>query len=419
MSKSKFKQTEIWMIPEDWEVKELNAVASYITKKINLEKINTNNFISTENMLPEKGGVIPSSSLPKVGKITQFKEGDILFSNIRTYFKKIWLAKFSGGCSNDVLVIRKKPFINNHYLFYYLSQDKFFDFTVLTSKGTKMPRGDKNSIMGYKVYLPPLPEQRAIAKILSDLDAKIELNQQMNKTLEEIGKAIFKHWFVDFEFPNDEGKPYKSSGGEMEYNEELGKEIPKGWRVENFGKILKFERGIEPGAQEYLNEASEDNVKFYKVADLLNLDTNTYIKKSIASNLANFGDVLASFDGTPGRISISVNGAFSSGIRKIYDPKNEYTSSFIFFLMHSKYIQNVIKIYSKGTTILHASEAINHFIYYVPPRNILTKFINVVDVIFKKIVSNNIQIITLSSIRDALLPKLMSGKIRVPLEVIR
>ena len=171
--KTKFKKTEIGMIPEDWEVKELKEIALYINEKINIDEINLNNFISTENMLPDKGGITLASSLPKVGKVTQFKEGDILFSNIRTYFKKLWLAKFSGGCSNDVLVIRKKSIINNKFLYYYLSQDRFFDFTVLTYKGTKMPRGDKNSIMGYEINIPPISEQSAIAKILSALASKI------------------------------------------------------------------------------------------------------------------------------------------------------------------------------------------------------------------------------------------------------
>ena len=87
MNKTKFKQTEIGMIPEDWNVKELKEIASYINEKINLDEINPNNFISTENMLPNKSGITIASSLPKVGKVTQFKKGDILFSNIRTYFR--------------------------------------------------------------------------------------------------------------------------------------------------------------------------------------------------------------------------------------------------------------------------------------------------------------------------------------------
>jgi type I restriction enzyme S subunit len=87
-------------------------------------------------------------------------------------------------------------------------------------------------------------EQVEIAKILSDLDSKIELLQKQNKTLEAIGQVLFKHWFVDFKFPNEEGKPYKSSGGEMVFNEELGKEIPKGWAVKPLGQIANFLNGL-------------------------------------------------------------------------------------------------------------------------------------------------------------------------------
>src|SRR3989338_3373921 len=126
MIKRKFKQTEIGKIPEDWEVKELKDVASYISNKVNINEFNLTNFISTENMLPNLGGINEASSLPKTGKFNKFNVKDILFSNIRTYFKKLWLAKFNGACSNDVLVIRKKSNMNNKYIYYYLSQDKFF-----------------------------------------------------------------------------------------------------------------------------------------------------------------------------------------------------------------------------------------------------------------------------------------------------
>ncbi|MGI6428482.1 MAG: restriction endonuclease subunit S [Syntrophomonadaceae bacterium] len=136
---------------------------------------------------------------------------------------------------------------DNKFLYYNLSFDGFFDYSMSTSKGTKMPRGDKSALMNYIVPLIPLSEQKSIAATLSCLDDMIELNNRTNQILEEIAQAIFKSWFIDFEFPNEDGEPYKSSGGEM-VESELG-EIPKGWRVASFTEEMKFaEAGLQTQA---------------------------------------------------------------------------------------------------------------------------------------------------------------------------
>jgi type I restriction enzyme S subunit len=115
---------------------------------------------------------------------------------------------------------------------------------------TKNDKKVNQEFLYYRLRNNSLEEQTAIAKILSDLDSKIELLQKQNKTLEAIAQAIFKHLFVDFEFPNEEGKPYKSSGGEMILNEELGKEIPKGWEVGKLGDITEMSIGRTPPRKE-------------------------------------------------------------------------------------------------------------------------------------------------------------------------
>lgn len=422
--KQKFKQTEIGMIPEDWGVKELNEVASYITEKINLDDMNITNFISTENMLPEKRGIILSSSLPKVGKVTQFKEGDILFSNIRTYFKKLWLAKFSGGCSNDVLVIRKKSVMNNKYLYYYLSQDKFLDFTVLTSKGTKMPRGDKTSIMSYEVNIPPIYEQSAIAKILSDIDSKIELNQQMNKTLEAVGQAIFKRWFIDFEFPNEKGKPYKSSGGEM-VDSELG-EIPKGWKT---GKIYDICSSITSGGTPKRMENSfwGGKIAWFKTGELTDgplLDSEEHISedglKNSACKLWDINTVLIALYASPtvGRLGLLKTKATSNQACSGLVAKKEIGYPFLFLNLFFK--RDELNSFAVGA----AQQNINQNVLketkiIIPTNNVLLEFNVIQETIFNKITFLVFQNKSLIGIRDSLLPRLMSGKIRVPVEVRR
>lgn len=134
-----------------------------------------------------------------------------------------------------------KPKNNNLNLLFAYYQLLTQDINSLDS-GSAIPSTSRDDFYSLPLYLPPLYEQKVIAQFLSDFDQKIELNQRMNQTLEEIGRAIFKHWFVDFEFPDEQGRPYKSSGGEM-VDSELG-EIPKGWELKPLDKIANFLNGL-------------------------------------------------------------------------------------------------------------------------------------------------------------------------------
>jgi len=134
-------------------------------------------------MLPNKCGITDASSLPTVSLVQEYKKGDVLVSNIRPYFKKIWQAKYNGGCSNDVLVFVPKSNTDRNFLYYVLANDDFFTYSMATSKGTKMPRGDKTSIMQYEVPMFDLNAQNKVASILKSLDEKIELNNAINNNL--------------------------------------------------------------------------------------------------------------------------------------------------------------------------------------------------------------------------------------------
>ena len=129
----------------------LSDICDYAKGKTDVSDLNNQTYISTENMIPNKGGITVATSLPTTVQAKSFMVGDVLVSNIRPYFKKIWHADFDGGCSNDVLVFHAKNGVNNKYLYYVLANDAFFDYSMATSKGTKMPRGDKTAIMQYDV----------------------------------------------------------------------------------------------------------------------------------------------------------------------------------------------------------------------------------------------------------------------------
>ena len=161
----------------------LSDLCCYVKGKTPVSTLTPLTYISTENMLNDKAGVVEASSLPTVDYTQVYQCGDVLVSNIRPYFKKIWHATYHGGCSNDVLVFRANENCDPTFLYYVLADDAFFNYSMATSKGTKMPRGDKTAILEYSVPQFDIETQRKIGAILSALDKKISVNSKINDNL--------------------------------------------------------------------------------------------------------------------------------------------------------------------------------------------------------------------------------------------
>ena len=164
---SEFEHTEAlgWM-PKGWGVGSLSDIADYEKEKTNTAELNLENYVSTENMNKEKSGISTAAKLASTDQVPIFSVGQTLISNIRPYFKKIWFASFNGGRSNDVLCFQAKYKDVNEYLYSLLYQDTFFEYMTVTSKGTKMPRGDKKAIMDWPVVLPTLNLMEEFSKII-------------------------------------------------------------------------------------------------------------------------------------------------------------------------------------------------------------------------------------------------------------
>lgn len=218
----------------------LSIAAIYSEDRINGSKVTGDCFITVDNLAQNKGGLTNTPVLPK-GNLIAFSKGDILVGNIRPYLKKIWYADRNGGCSPDVLVFRALSDIDSKFLYYSLFRDDFFIHMMKGSKGTKMPRGDKNQTLRFYIPKFELTTQQKIASVLSALDSKIELNNRINAELEGMAKTLYDYWFVQFDFPDANGKPYKTSGGKMVWNGELKREIPEGWEVKKVDQILAKE----------------------------------------------------------------------------------------------------------------------------------------------------------------------------------
>ena len=208
----------------------LSDIATFVEDKISSNSISLADYVTTDSLLPNKEGKTFATNLPPiVCSLTHYREGDVLVANIRPYLKKVWLANKEGGASTDVLVFRVKESNKSSFLYAVLLQDRFFEYAMKGAKGSKMPRGDKEQIMKYELPTFSPQEQENIGNIIISITKKMQLNRSVNHNLEAMAKQLYDYWFVQFDFPDENGKPYKSNGGEMIYSDALKKYIPKGW----------------------------------------------------------------------------------------------------------------------------------------------------------------------------------------------
>jgi type I restriction enzyme, S subunit len=178
-----------------WSVDNLSAVAEFVNERVPIGEIALKDYISTENILPDFGGVTTASNLPPTGSATRFRAGDILVSNIRPYLKKVWASDRDGAASNDVIVIRAKCSISRRFLPFVLKSQSFIDYVMTGAKGVKMPRGDIGLIKGYPVSHPSQPEQQKIADCLTSLDELIAAQGRKVEALKVDKKCLMQQLF--------------------------------------------------------------------------------------------------------------------------------------------------------------------------------------------------------------------------------
>jgi type I restriction enzyme S subunit len=172
-------------IPERWGVEKLGDISQYVSEKVGSSELNKENYVGTDNMIADMGGIELTTSIPKSVTSTKFSVGDILISNIRPYFKKIWLSDRTGGCSADVLCIRTNRIIYKEFVYATLARDDFFNYDVAGSKGSKMPRGDKKHIMEYPIVFEfEIADQ--FSKIVRPIYEAVHKNYNQNQELTQL-----------------------------------------------------------------------------------------------------------------------------------------------------------------------------------------------------------------------------------------
>lgn len=415
----------------NWKKCKLGDVATTTTTKVGCSDI-TSNYISTENMLPNKGGVVAASSFPSTGNVSTYQQGDILVSNIRPYFKKIWRATCNGTASNDVIIFCANEGVDNLYLYYLLADDRFFAYVMTGAKGTKMPRGDKKQMLQYPVNLPPLEEQKRIAEILGSLDDKIELLQKQNKTLEDMAKAVFKSWFVDFDVvrAKQKGLPKADIMREYHLTEELYDlfpssfadsplgPIPSGWEVKKIGELVSVVRGGSPRPiQKFL---SKEGLPWLKISDATASPTKfiTHIEQCIIpeglskTRFIKKGSLVVSNSATPGMPKfLALDTCIHDGWLFLDDYKGITKELLYYFILFNR--AELVALGSGSVFTNLKTDVLKNFQIVVPTGIIQNKLNPIFAQIDEAILLHNKQIQTLTELRDTLLPRLISGKIRV------
>lgn len=443
---------------------ELGNFVEIVTKKCDASIIDVTNYISTENMLPDRQGVTISSGIPDVNKFNSFEIGDTLFSNIRTYFKKVWFATFYGGVSPDVLVFRTThEKLTSEYLHLILSSDDFINYSHLTSKGAKMPRGDKGAMLSYKIKIPSLKYQKRCTKLIFTLSKKINSNNRINQTLEQMAQALFKSWFVDFE-PVKAKMAVLEAGGSQEdatlaamtaisgknadalavferehpeqyaelkataelfplamQDSELG-EIPEGWTLSEIGAQIDIAGGATPSTKtpdfwdngdiHWTTPKDLSNVK-----DKILLHTERKITKAglgkISSGLLPVNTVLMSSRAPVGYLAITkVPVAINQGYIAMKCNK-ELSPEFVLQWCSA----NMPEIISRasGTTFAEISKKnFNPIPLVKPPLELVKNYTKQVSAIYSLIENTMRENNSLTELRDTLLPKLLSGEITLP-----
>ena len=294
------------------------------------------------------------------------------------------------------------------YAGYYFRSLKFRNAVTSMSSMTTRASLNNDMISLLTITVPTLEEQENIANILSCLDEKIELNNEMNKTLEEMAQCIFKRWFVDFEFPNENGEPYKSSGGEM-VDSELGM-IPNGWEVVNYINTSDIQYGFAFKSKLFNDKEGKPIIR---IRDISNSYTPTYTTEEYNDlYIVTKNDILVGMDGEfKAHIWGGKDSLLNQRVLRIR-PKDNNSIAYSYFSIKEplRYLEN-----SKvGTTVIHLGKKdIDNIKIVYPPNNLISKYRDIADNLINKICENKVEIMELLELRDSLLPKLMSGEIKV------
>ena len=326
--------------------------------------------------------------------------------------------------NQNAVRLRSNSLINQNYMYYLLKDKSFKEYIVGTAQGSANQASiTQEDIKNFEFILPSLEEQEKIANILSSLDDKIELNNEMNKTLEEMAQSIFKRWFVDFEFPNEDDQPYKSSGGEM-VESELGM-IPKGWEVKTIGDLCE----VGSSKRIFMKEYVEEGIPFYRGKEVIQKSKGENISTELFITKERYKEIKDKF-GVPSKNDILLTSVGTLGIPYLVDDEEFYFKDgnltwfknfneeifryYVYqWLLSSEGKKSIDEVTIGSTQKALTINALKSMKLVIPSKNTLNKYQGFISSNIENIRENNVQKFNLIDLRDSLLPKLMSGVLKL------
>jgi putative hsdS len=350
-------------------------------------------------------------------------EGDIVFSRVGSIDRNVYVDKnhegwmFSGRC---IRVRVDKNKVNPKYLSYYFKQNSFKKMMMNLAVGATMPSLNTKIMNSIELDLLPRENQDKIANILSAIDDKIQINNKIDQELEVMAKTLYDYWFVQFDFPDQNGNPYRSSGGKMVYNPELKREIPEGWGVEKLGELAQFKNGIN-------YEKTSSGSEKVKIINVRNISSSTifinqtdldeiFLENDKSTNfIVNEGMILITRSGIPGAtrlVSELEAKTVYSGFIIASEVNDLINKNLIFYYL--KNVEEVLKNQSAGTIMKNISQSVlTDMTVSLPPQNVLLKFNSIIDNLLEQMKNVQRQNQELTQLRDWLLPMLMNGQVKV------
>ena len=404
--------TEIRKIPDGWMMTTLGAVAD-VNPSTPLKQGALAKYVAMERLDPFTRRIYSFEEKAFKGG-AKFKNGDTLLARItpclengKTAYVDILDNNEIGFGSTEYIVIREKKNLSNRkFLYYFAISPRFRNAAIQSMTGTSgRQRVQTELVVNKQFIIPPLPEQRAIAAVLSSFDDKIELLREQNKTLEATAQAIFKEWFVNFNFPDKNGKPYKDAGGRMD-DSDLG-EIPAGWKVGRLRDMCQIHdsKRVPLSASERL--ARKGKYPYHGATQIMDY-IDEYLFEGIYLLLAEDGSVM-DIQGFP--VLQYVTGKFwINNHAHVLRGKDKYSTEYLYLFFKRTKVAGIVT----GAVQLKINQENLLGLETVKPKEeILDSFNFAIWPLFQKIIANNSQIQALSTLRDTILPKIMRGEVRV------
>ncbi|GAA6798320.1 hypothetical protein HpHCM65_00170 [Helicobacter pylori] len=395
--------------------KTLQDYATLINDTIQSNEIN--HYITTDNMCQNLGGIdtFKNINIPQ-GKVRSFQKDDVLLSNIRLYFRKVYRAKQKGGCSSDVLVFRAKH-IDSATLFAILSSQIFTDYACSGSQGSKMPRGNKTHMMDFKI--PTI--NFTIAKIFNSIQNKIENNHKINDLLHKILELLYEQYFVRFDFLDENNKPYQTSGGKMKFSKELNRLIPNDFEVKTLGDnplCNTIKTGVTPFKQKVYYETKHKHIQ-----ETLSLNQGLKVSYNKRPNRANMQPTIhsvwfAKMKDTKKHLFLNQHmqswikeSILSTGFCGLQCQKHtfEYIASTI---KYSPFETRKNNLATGATQKAINIEMLDYIFILIPNKELLDNYSKITKPLYEKISNNIIETQTLTVLRDFLLPLLLKQQVK-------